>query len=82
MLSDETVRLVTIILISMGLIFLGGALFYQHSTPPVHERNPVIWAFAIALASGGGNTLLGLIQKTIMPEDISKRMKHYKEQKI
>ena len=82
MFSDENVRLVTIILISMGLIFLGGALFYQHNTPPVHERNPVIWAFAIALASGGGNTLLGLIFKTIMPEQISTTMKHYKSQKI
>ena len=82
MFSDENVRLVTVILISMGLIFLGGALFYQHSKPPVHERNPMFWAFAIALASSGGSIILGIIFKNILPEHLSITMKQYKSQKI
>ena len=82
MLTQENVHLISIILISMGLIFIGGALFYQHSVLPIHERNPVFWALAIALASGGGSVLVGLIMKNILPEDLIKQMKNYKESKI
>lgn len=82
MFSNENIRLVTIILISIGLIFLGGALFYQHNTPPLHERNPITWAFAIALASGGGSTLLGIIFNALLPKDLSTIMKQYKAEKI
>jgi hypothetical protein len=80
--SVEQIRLVTVILISMGLIFLGGALFYQHSTPPLHKRKPMLWAFAIALASGGGSTILGIIFDILLPKDLSNTMKKYKAEKI
>jgi hypothetical protein len=61
---------------------MGGALFYQHSAPPVHDRNPIFWALAIALASGGGSVLMGIIMKHLMPYEISQKMKTYKESKI
>lgn len=82
MLTQANIHLISIIFISMGLIFIGGALFYQHSTLPIHERNPMFWALAIALASGGGSVLVGMIMKHILPEDLIKQMKQYKEIKI
>jgi drug/metabolite transporter (DMT)-like permease len=82
MLTKSNIHLITIIFISIGLIFIGGALFYQHSAPPVHERNPIFWALAIALASGGGSVLVGIIMKHLMPYEISQQMKTYKDSKI
>ena len=82
MITQANIHLISIILLSLGLIFLGGAFFYQHSAPPIHERNPVFWAFAIALASGGGGVLIGLIMKTLLPKDLSDQMKNLKSEKI
>jgi hypothetical protein len=74
-LTDANIHLITVILISIGLIFLGGSLFYMHSTPQPHERNPIFWALAIALASVGGSILINLIFKTILPVQISQKMR-------
>ena len=82
MLTQENLHLVSIIFISLGLIFLGGALFYQHSAPPIHKRNPIFWALAIALASGGGSVLIGIIMSQIMPCDLIKQMQLYKTSKV
>lgn len=82
MISQENVHLITIIIISLGLIFLGGSLFYQHNTLPVQYRNPILWSFAIALASGGGNVLIGLIFKVLLPSELSNQMKILKSERI
>ena len=80
MLTQENIHLITIIIISMGLIFLGGSFFYQHSYPPIHERNPMFWALAIALAGGGGSVLIGLILKHLLPMQLSNQMRALKNQ--
>tara|TARA_B110000238_G_C15912456_1_gene346870 strand:- start:303 stop:563 length:261 start_codon:yes stop_codon:yes gene_type:complete len=76
--SIENFRLISVILIALSLIFLGGALFYMHNTPKPHLRNPVLWALAIALASGGGNILIGIIYKIILPIQISDKIRELK----
>jgi hypothetical protein len=73
--TDANIHLITVILIAIGLIFLGGSLFYIHSTQQSHERNPIFWALAIALASGGGSILINLIFKTVLPLQISQIMR-------
>jgi hypothetical protein len=82
MFTKSNIHLIIIILISIGMIFLGGALFYMHNTPPPHERNPIFWALAIAIASGGGSILTGLMYKTLLPTEISKSIKELKSEKI
>jgi hypothetical protein len=82
MITQENIHLISVIILSLGLIFLGGALFYKHNDPPLHERNPIFWALAIALASGGGSILLGLIFKTLLPKELSNTIKNIKSQKI
>ena len=82
MLTQANIHLITIIFISIGLIFIGGSLFYQHSAPPIHERNPIFWALAMALTSGGGSVLVGIIMKYMLPYEISQQMKTYKKSKI
>ena len=82
MLTQANINLISVIIISLGLIFLGGALFYQHNASPLHERNPIFWALAIALASGGGSVLVGLIFKTLLPKELSETMRGLKKQKI
>jgi hypothetical protein len=82
MITQVNIHLISVILISIGLIFLGGAFFYQHNSLPLHERNPIFWSLAIALASGGGSVLVGLVFKTILPKEISDQMKTLKFEKI
>jgi hypothetical protein len=81
-LTYDNIHLITVILIAIGLIFLGGSLFYIHSTPQPHERNPIFWALAIALASGGGSILINLISKTMLPLQISQKMRELKNGKL
>lgn len=82
MITQANIHLITVIIISIGLIFLGGSLFYQHIAPPIHERNPILWSIAIALSSGGGGVLIGLIFKNLLPHELSKQMKELKSEKI
>lgn len=79
MITQANIHLISVILLSLGLIFLGGSLFYQHNEPPVHERNPILWAFAIAIASGGGSVLIALIMKTLLPKVLSDQIKEIKK---
>ena len=64
------IRIATIICISIGMIFLGGALFYKHSSSSMKNKNPILWAMSIALASGGGCILMELFIKNMFLYDI------------
>lgn len=82
MFNQANVNLITIIIIAMGFIFLGGTFFYKHLSSPIHERQPIYWALGISLASGGGSLLIKLILKNLLPYDILNEMNNIKSNKV
>jgi hypothetical protein len=67
MITQNNVNLVTIIVISIGLIFLGGSFFYLHNSIEDYESNPIFWSLGVGLASTGSAILVGLILKAVLP---------------
>jgi hypothetical protein len=74
MITQDNVNLVTIIIISIGLIFLGGSFYYLHNSVEDYDSNPIFWSLGVGLASTGGTILVGLILKTILPYSVYKQL--------
>ena len=82
MISQSNINLATIIFISFGLIFLGGAFFYTHNNQPIKIRNPIYWSLGIGLASAGSTLLVNLILKNTLPKDLLFEINAIKRKKI
>ena len=81
MITQSNINLVTIIIISMGLIFIGGAFFYTHNEPGIYEKNPIFWALGISMASGGGSLLIGILTRHLLPKTLLDEMNNIKTSK-
>jgi hypothetical protein len=82
MLSRKNVNLLTIILISISFICLGGTFYDLHSSQGMHMKQPLFWPLAIGFSSAGGGLLLGLLLKIALPEELMLEMRSIKKFKI
>jgi hypothetical protein len=80
-LTNNNINLISIILIAIGLIILGGSLFYLHNAMPQTKKNPLLWALSFGLASTGGSIIISLILKHILPYDFNILIKNLKKSK-
>lgn len=71
----RVVNLSIIICICMGLIFLGGALFYSHDSDDPEQKNPMLWALGISISSTGSLILIGILLKGLLPNVVYKQMR-------
>lgn len=81
MITQSNINLATIIIISFGFIFLGGAFFYIHNEPGIAEKNPFFWALGIGMASGGGALLIGILNKHLLPKELLVEINNIKTSK-
>jgi hypothetical protein len=81
MITQSNINLVTIIVISLGFIFIGGAFFYIHNEPGIYGKNPLFWALGISMASGGGSLLIGILTKHLLPKELLQEMNNIKSNK-
>lgn len=77
MISQQDIHLVTIIIISIGMIFLGGSFLYKHLEAHVEYNNPMFFALAITLIGFGGKLLIDIIIKHAFPLELSQKIKYY-----
>jgi hypothetical protein len=67
--TNKNANLVSILLIAISLIMLGGGLFYLNDATPINKKNPMFWAFSFGFASSGVGIILSLIVKNLLPSD-------------
>jgi hypothetical protein len=82
MVNAHTVNLITIILISLSFICIGGVLYELYKNIERHTYQPLLWPLAMGFSSAGGCILVGLILKHLLPSDIMDEMRHIKSYKI
>lgn len=82
MLSRTNINLITIILISLSFICIGGAFYDLHTSQDMHMQQPLFWPVAIGFSSAGGAILLGLFIKTFLPTELLNEMHDIKKYKI
>ena len=79
MLSRSNVNLITVILIALSFICLGGTFYDLHNSQDINTRHPLLWPLAIGFSSAGGGLLIGMIIKTILPGEILSVMNNIKK---
>lgn len=67
---EKKIGLLTVILIAMILILVGGGFLYKHGQLPPHARNPLYFAIGIAFAGGGGQIISSIAQAILIPPNI------------
>ena len=82
MLSRKNVNLLTIILIAMSFICIGGTFYDLNNSQDMHMKQPLFWPLAIGFSSAGGALLLGLVLKTLLPTELMDEMQTIKKFKI
>jgi len=82
MLSRENVNLLTIILIAMSFICIGGVFYDLSNSQDMHMRQPLFWPLAIGFSSAGGSLMIGLLLKHFLPIEIMEEMRSIKKYKI
>jgi uncharacterized membrane protein len=74
MIDQKQIDLATIIIISIGLIFLGGAFNYIHNSNEDYASNPIYWSFGTVFSFTGGIIFIGIILKYILPASVYKEL--------
>lgn len=82
MLSRKNVNLLTIILIAMSFICIGGVFYDLSNSQDMHMRQPLFWPLAIGFSSAGGALMIGLLLKHFLPFEIMEEMRSIKKYKI
>lgn len=82
MLSRKIVNLLTIILIAMSFICIGGVFNDLSNSQDMHMRQPLFWPLAIGFSSAGGGLILGLVLKHFLPFELIEEMRNIKKYKI
>ena len=76
------INLITIILLSISLMFIGCAFYDLNSSGDAYDHNPIYWPLALGFTSTSSVILLGLIFKYLMPDDLMNEMQTIKQYKI
>lgn len=66
-ITQSKVNLISLLLISIGLIIAGGSFLYLHNMYPLYERNPIYWGLAFMLISNGYSIFTKILLKNIIP---------------
>jgi hypothetical protein len=82
MLSIQNINLLTIILLAMSFICIGGVFYDLSSSQDMHMRQPLFWPLAIGFSSGGGSIIIGLLLKHLLPTELMDEMRSIKKYKI
>lgn len=82
MLTQENINLITVIILAMVFMTIGGIFYDIHSHLPLHEREPIYWPMSIGFSSAGGALIIGLLMKTLLPIDLFNDMKSITNFKI
>jgi hypothetical protein len=81
-MDQENINLVTIILISLSFIFIGGTLYELNSNQNTKYKQPLLWPLAIGFSSAGGTIIIGLFLKHCLPYELMDQMKNIKNYKL
>lgn len=80
-MTAENINLLTIILIALSFICIGGTL-YDLNTHQKYHTQPLFWSLAIAFSTAGGSIILGLFLKHLLPSNLMKEMIDIKQYKV
>jgi hypothetical protein len=64
---QSTINTLTIFVIALIIINIGGMCLYKHENLKPKDKNPIYLAFGFGSIGLGGVILLRLIEKTILP---------------
>lgn len=82
MITAHTVNLITIILISLSFICIGGVFNELYKNENTATSKPLLWPLAMGFSSAGGCIIIGLILKHLLPDEIMAEMIDIKSYKI
>ena len=82
-MTAENINLLTIILIALSFICIGGTLYDLNA----HQKNnryqqALYWPLAIGFSTAGGSIILGLFLKHLLPSNLMKEMIDIKQYKV
>jgi hypothetical protein len=82
-MTVESINLLTIILISLSFICIGGTLYDLNT----HQKNQqyqqsLYWPLAIGFSTAGGSVILGLFLKHFLPSHILNEMIDIKQYRV
>lgn len=82
MINAHTVNLITIILISLSFICIGGVFNELYKNTDMSVSQPLLWPLAMGFSSAGGCLIIGLLLKHLLPVEIMDEMIDIKSYKI
>ena len=82
-MNAKSINLLTVILISLSFICIGGTLYDLNT----HQKNnryqqSLSWPLAIGFSTAGGSVILGLFLKHFLPLNILNEMIDIKQYKV